>query len=263
MDAALELTTASAISGTHQFKIWGLEHNDADWNWDESTVQFNNSPGLAFDGNSRTLGIDPRYTADGQPAEEDNYPLDTPGLYSLGTFSVGPTAAGQTVSFDGLNLAVMLNLAAYFEGSPQEGLVSLILEQTNATAANVASFWSKEGNALLAPRLVVDAVLAVPPDGLMGDYNGDDTINAADYTVWRDALTAGSNSLLNDPTPGTVDENDFLYWRDHFGQALGGGSGQGSAVVPEPASMALLLVGGLFVLGRYLRRTKADGHQLN
>ena len=47
--------------------------------------------------------------------------------------------------------------------------------------------------------------------GLMGDYNGNDMIETADYTVWRDALTADATSLANDPTPGTVDESDFLY----------------------------------------------------
>jgi len=44
--------------------VWELEHDGARWDWDEATVQFNNAPGVAFDGNSRTLGIDPRYAAD-------------------------------------------------------------------------------------------------------------------------------------------------------------------------------------------------------
>jgi len=78
--------------------------------------------------------------------------------------------------------------------------------------------------------------------GLLGDYNGNDEIDAADYTAWRDALTAGATTLANDPTPGTVDESDFLYWRDHFGEALGSGAGSGAAAVPESASLALLLM---------------------
>jgi hypothetical protein len=82
---------------------------------------------------------------------------------------------------------------------------------------------------------------------LAGDYNGNDVLDAADYTVWRDALTAGSSSLLNDPTPGTVDESDFVYWRDHFGDVPGSGAGSASAVVPEPASGLLLLVGAVLL----------------
>jgi hypothetical protein len=83
-----------------------------------------------------------------------------------------------------------------------------------------------------------------PPLVVQGDYNGNGTIDAADYTVWRDALTAGSSTLLNDPTPGTVDESDFLYWREHFGETMGSGAGVASlASVPEPECLGLLLVG--------------------
>jgi PEP-CTERM motif len=91
--------------------------------------------------------------------------------------------------------------------------------------------------------------------GLLGDYNGDDTIDAADYTAWRDAMTAGATSLPNDPTPGTVDESDFLYWRAHFGESLGSGSGQGSAgTVPEPGSLMLMLA-AVFALVSWQRRS--------
>jgi len=82
--------------------------------------------------------------------------------------------------------------------------------------------------------------------GLAGDYNDNGFIDAADYTAWRDALTAGATELTNDSTPGTVDESDFLYWRDHFGEALGSGGGSGSAAsVPEPSSILLLMAGVL------------------
>jgi hypothetical protein len=88
----------------------------------------------------------------------------------------------------------------------------------------------------------------VQPIGLNGDYNGNDEIDAADYTVWRDALTAGATSLTNDPTPGTVDESDFLYWRAHYGESLGSGAGGPAlASIPEPTSLAPLLVGGIFL----------------
>jgi hypothetical protein len=95
--------------------------------------------------------------------------------------------------------------------------------------------------------------VVLPVTGLAGDYNGNDVIDAADYTTWRDAVTAGATVLLNDPTPGTVDESDFAYWRTHFGETLGAGSGAGAAAaaVPEPASAVLaLLAVGLAVFRR-------------
>jgi T5SS/PEP-CTERM-associated repeat protein len=87
--------------------------------------------------------------------------------------------------------------------------------------------------------------------GLVGDYNNNGAIDAADYTLWRDALTAGS-FLLNDPTPESVDETDFDYWRAHFGETLGSGSGAGAAAVPEPGTLATLFVGS--ILGLVARR---------
>jgi len=85
----------------------------------------------------------------------------------------------------------------------------------------------------------VDRVWFDTVEGLLGDYNENDVIDAADYTTWRDAMTAGATSLPNDPTPGTVDETDFLYWRAHFGESLGSGAGAGQVAVPEPATALL------------------------
>jgi hypothetical protein len=80
-------------------------------------------------------------------------------------------------------------------------------------------------------------VAAIVDDvSLHGDYNGDGTINAADYVVWRNALSAGT-PLLNDPTPGSVGQSDYEYWRAHFGEALDSGS---AAVVPESSTLALV-----------------------
>ena len=75
---------------------------------------------------------------------------------------------------------------------------------------------------------------------LLGDYNGNGTIDAADYTVWRDALAAGSPSLLNDATPAAVDESDYTYWRAHFGESAGSGAtaAAGSRLPPCPSRPA-------------------------
>ena len=78
--------------------------------------------------------------------------------------------------------------------------------------------------------------IGTAPGGLTGDYNGDGAVNAADYTVWRDNL-GGTATIPNDSTPGTVTPADYTVWRANFGNP---GSGSGSAVVPEPTSLALL-----------------------
>lgn len=85
-----------------------------------------------------------------------------------------------------------------------------------------------------------------------GDYNEDGMIDAADYTVWRDAITSGGTSLANDSTPGTVDESDFLYWRAHFGESFRSGANAASGVVPEPSMLVLLLTALLLLPTRIL-----------
>jgi hypothetical protein len=98
----------------------------------------------------------------------------------------------------------------------------------------------------------------VTTTALRGDYNGNGIIDAADYTVWRDALE-GDGVLTNDDD-GMADEGDFVYWRAHFGEMSGAGAGSASsgAAVPEPGSLLLALCGGLMacVIGVRSRRQR-------
>jgi hypothetical protein len=228
--ARLDLTAAADIVGTRSFRLYGLEHDASGWDWNESSIGFDNAPGLSFDGNSQTLGIDPTYNAAN--------PADIPNVLTLGTVTVGPTLAGETVSFQNPNLAVFLNLAAYFQDHPEENLVTIVLEQISSAAS--ASFYSKEGNGALAPRLVVDGLLEFATPVLAGDYNGDHVVNAADYTVWRNLL--GSNTALTNETAslGTVDEADYAAWKANFGASDGGGGSVGA--VPEPSSVVVIAI---------------------
>jgi hypothetical protein len=78
---------------------------------------------------------------------------------------------------------------------------------------------------------------------LPGDFNGDNVVDAADYTVWRDHLNTNT-TLPNDLTPGEVTQSDYDVWRAHFGQTSGSGfAASSNAVVPEPAAGALALLG--------------------
>lgn len=69
--------------------------------------------------------------------------------------------------------------------------------------------------------------------GLPGDYNNDGTVNAADYTVWRDG--------------GSPDDTIAGYnlWKANFGNS---GSGS-SAAVPEPASTVLAMLAIIVAVG--------------
>lgn len=91
--------------------------------------------------------------------------------------------------------------------------------------------------------LLVDGILAVANDGLPGDFNGDGSVDAADYTVYRDNLgVLESTGILNgNGDGGTVGPSDYLVWKNNFGATVASGNSlQNSGGVPEPCSLVLL-----------------------
>jgi hypothetical protein len=80
------------------------------------------------------------------------------------------------------------------------------------------------------------------PIEVLGDYNSNGTVDAADYAVWR-KFNNTTTALPNDSTPGNVDNADLDVWRAHFGESAGGGlAPRANAAVPEPATLVLLPV---------------------
>ena len=83
------------------------------------------------------------------------------------------------------------------------------------------------------------------PSTVGGDYNGNGTVDAADYVVWRDTLgasvTAGRGADGN--ANGMIDADDYDFWRARFGNYVPDPLGSGSsAVVPEPTAINLALL---------------------
>jgi pullulanase len=119
---------------------------------------------------------------------------------------------------------------------------------------------------LVLPPLSGSYVLLLgAPVTLLGDYNQDGVVDAADYTTWRDVVETGSTTLPNDPTPGTVDQSDFEYWRAHFGETVGGASATGGSAfvaVPEPATLGLCSVAtiGLGFLRQLCATSRSPSH---
>jgi hypothetical protein len=86
----------------------------------------------------------------------------------------------------------------------------------------------------------VIGLLTVP--GVDGDYNNNNVVDAADYTVWRDHLNTNA-TLPHDPTPG-VDASDYTLWKTNFGMTAGAVAGAASTLaVPEPQAWILALFG--------------------
>ena len=95
-----------------------------------------------------------------------------------------------------------------------------------------------------------------------GDYNDNGAVDAADYTIWRNAFnTAGTLPNQNPAaaTPNLIDQEDYAFWKANFGNVGGGFSGPGTptqgfvryvtsgaaagAAAPEPSSVLLVGIG--------------------
>jgi glucose/arabinose dehydrogenase len=84
---------------------------------------------------------------------------------------------------------------------------------------------------------------------ITADFNADGTVDAGDYTVWRDMLgTTGPNLAADGNFDFVVDERDYQLWRTRFGQSIGSADVPATAsIVPEPPSMATALLALVWV----------------
>ena len=91
-----------------------------------------------------------------------------------------------------------------------------------------------------------------PPFNPLGDYDGSGTVDAADYSKWRNDFGLTGTGLAADGNGnGTVDEADYSLWLGNLG-AVSAGTVQQDRV-PEPnASTLYFVILLLFAVDRYL-----------
>jgi hypothetical protein len=87
---------------------------------------------------------------------------------------------------------------------------------------------------------VIPGVSFVLVAGIPGDYNGDGTVNAADYTVWRNHLGEDISLTNETMTLGSVTQEDYDTWKSNFGATAGSGGNSLVLGVPEPGTATLL-----------------------
>ena len=134
-----------------------------------------------------------------------------------------------------------------FSGLAQSGFASFFPSFTPTSVGHFAAEYTLylsdedlpgEQFQTLSLELVAEVILA-------GDYNRDNVVNAADYSVWRDSLGANVTAYGGADGSGNmlVDLDDYQVWKDHFGESTGSGAGGASAslaTVPEPAAWLLV-----------------------
>jgi hypothetical protein len=146
-----------------------------------------------------------------------------------------PTAS-DTLVVDGLmTLGGALNVATLGGFSPANGTSWQI-----AAAGGITGQFSSISAGYSVQTQGHNLLLFFGNPGIAGDYNGDGSVNGADYVVWRRALANGGTLLNETASIGTVDAADFDAWRANFGATSGAGAG--TSFVPEPGSALLLLI---------------------
>jgi hypothetical protein len=171
----------------------------------------------------------------------------TPGLQVL---DGDIAAASDTIEGMISGSEVWFDVTSYLEGvrngAPDNGLAVL----STSTADGWQVHFNGSATASARPRLVVaSGVLTTVSPGLAGDYNGDSTVNAADYNVWRNnlGLPGGATPLQGDGDgDGDVDDLDYTVWKSNFGMTgpMGSGSlGAGAQAVPEPSALLTACLG--------------------
>jgi hypothetical protein len=82
----------------------------------------------------------------------------------------------------------------------------------------------------------------VPDDFLVGDFNADGHVNAADYTIWRnsvgESVAPGFGPDAN--FDGFIDRGDYYLWKNYYGRSVE--SPQVAIGIPEPDAFTLFLV---------------------
>jgi hypothetical protein len=94
------------------------------------------------------------------------------------------------------------------------------------------SFTTKEVTSSVFTKPMLSLTYVAP---VVGDYNGNGTVGAEDYTTWRTEFGTTGASIADGNTNGVVDAADYVVWRKRLsGPASGAG-----ASVPEPHLFAL------------------------
>jgi hypothetical protein len=167
----------------------------------------------------------------------------------------GLTAASQhdVVSVDGsVTLAGTLDVTLVNLGggmfAPSAGNSFTILSATEGVGGAFDNLLLPAGYQWDIDYGANDVVLSVVGIGLAGDFNGDGTVDAADYVLWR---KNGAN------------QQEYLAWRSNLGaSAAGGGSAaMSTAAVPEPVSMILVTIAacGMALQRQRLTRSARSG----
>ncbi len=173
-----------------------------------------------------------------------------PSLTSLSGVTNLPWGVGDVLGDAAWDTAAIVATGSFAAGALPDFFSSSSETHLASTYTSIGTV-STIGNVSMASVTTVTTIVRDNLMGLAGDYNLDGSVDAADYTQWRDTRTqmvpmgTGADGSGN----GVIDQADYEIWKMNFGApAPGGGAAFGAGgtpvganPVPECASFSLLL----------------------
>jgi len=250
-----DVSVASGITDTGQGR--GLIHVDFDVDGDLDVVISNYaSAPIVYrnDGGNQNHWL--RIETEGTISNRDGIgvfitvtpDMDNPQLFQVWEIRSGDSYLSQS------------EMAAHFGLGDLEGTVDLVEIE-----------WPTSGIRQRYVDVPVDTTLFAR-ERLLGDFNSDGLVDAADYTLWRNSVGSTGTELPADVAgpggrpDGVVDQHDYLCWSANFGLSFTAGSAARAtlAAVPEPFAgvvwlSALVTMAGCGRWSRGGRQTRPAG----
>lgn len=214
-------STTSTLGGTHRL---GISMADSSTGFFRMQSNANNgSPGSTVVTNLNTTGT----AAPGTPVADGTYPFSFSYVASTRLFSASVGAVFRNITLAD-TFALSSDVLDRF-GFLQTG------DQIDANGPTLTTYTLSISDITYSGNTVVGG------GNVPGDYNGNGTVDAADYVLWRDG------SLLADGTgpgaipDGVVDGLDYNFWKARFGNSgsAAGASLNSTSIVPEPTAVVL------------------------
>ena len=183
-----------------------------------------------------------------------------PGAVSFGMYSQWPVFPGRTVYSE--------NALNTFDTTTQKHIVFPLRDSTGTIVPNTYIVGVEEAanNDFQDLTYIIRNVAPFVP-GVSGDFNANNSVDSADFVLWRKNLGQPIALPNENVTPGMVTQGDYDTWQANFGMTVAGGgqSLQPLAIAPlsAPATQendkSLALASVFASLGQQVTANDAEG----